>query len=348
MVIRNVLIIVATLALLVGGAFLFIGWKSDERAEKVDSAENEEQTAEEVVEEEEPIDERVIQWKEPLHVAEQQLTESSEIVVDVDQEQIIYANNIDTPLGLASMSKTMIQYLVMKAVDEGKLSWESTYVTPPHFFDHHHAEGIAMIGLQKNKKYTLDYLFRAVAVHSGNDAAMALVYLLADTYDIAPDGDVHAIEAAFVQWMNDTAAELGMTNTHFINPHGLTVNGEYNKGSARDLATLISYTIKQHPDILNYTELATVTSEYGEVVPTTNWLLKGMPFETEGVRGYKTGFTYEAGPCVSSAVERNGHRYVTVLQNWNDGSGDFDTYKFKHTTELVETYIDPTLTTEEE
>jgi D-alanyl-D-alanine carboxypeptidase (penicillin-binding protein 5/6) len=131
-------------------------------------------------------------------------------------------------------------------------------------------------------------------VQSGNDAALALAE------------HVGGSETAFVQQMNHYADELGLENTHFANPEGLSVEGHYS--SARDLAALSRSLIQEFPE--RYARYAKREFTYNGIRQhNRNELL----YSDASVDGLKTGYTEQAGYCLAAAAKRDGMRLISVV-----------------------------------
>lgn len=162
-------------------------------------------------------------------------------------------------------------------------------------------EGSSMY-LKEGEKYTVEELLKGLMLVSGNDAAMALACHTAKS------------EKEFVKLMNKKASELGMTDTHYENPHGLDAKRHYS--SASDLAKLMAYCMKNE----TFAEITAMGStQIGEqTFINHNKLLKLC----KGCIGGKTGFTEAAGRCLVSCCERNGTRLICVTlkapDDWND------------------------------
>ncbi len=173
-------------------------------------------------------------------------------------------------------------------------------------------EGSSMY-LQEGECYTVQELLDGLLLASGNDAAAALAAYCG--------GD----EKVFVGWMNEKAGELGMTDSHFANPHGLDEEGQYS--TAADLAKLMGTAMNQNDLILTLGKRTAVCREQSYV--NHNKLLWSCP----GCLGGKTGYTQAAGRCLVSCCEREGTRLICVTlsapDDWNDQKALYD-WGFAH------------------
>ena len=212
------------------------------------------------------------------------------ILMDAASGKVLFEKDADAPLPPASITKVMTMILVMEALERGDFTLEDKVVCS----EHASSMGGSQIWLEVGEEMTVNDLLKAVAVASANDAAMALAEFTCGS------------ELAFVEAMNEKAKELGMVNTHFVNPTGLDADGHLS--SARDIA-LMSRELLKHPLILEYTSIWTDTLRGGETALTnTNKLVRHY----NGCTGLKTGTTDGAGSCLSATAERNGLSLIAV------------------------------------
>ncbi|EKP93858.1 D-alanyl-D-alanine carboxypeptidase family protein [Thermaerobacter subterraneus] len=218
------------------------------------------------------------------------------LVMDPASGQILWEKNGDEPRHPASISKLMTLLLTLEAIDAGQIRLQDQVTVSPR------AQGTpgSTAFLEAGERITVEDLIKAVAVASANDACVALAEYIS--------GDVDR----FVQRMNQRAAELGLTRTRFVDPHGLT-DQPGNRMSARDVALLSRYLINHHPEILHYTSI------------WEDWLRKGTDREFwltntnklvawyEGVDGLKTGLTDESGPSVVVTARKGDDRFIVVV-----------------------------------
>ena len=215
----------------------------------------------------------------------------SVVLMEPHTGRVLYENNPDEKLPPASITKIMSLLLVMEAIDRGDLSLE-TVVTAT---EHAASMGGSQIWLEPGETMTVNDLLKASVIASANDACTALAEAVAGS------------EEGFVALMNERAAELGMTNTHFKNCTGLDAEGHLT--SAYDVAVMSSALIK-HTLIKDYTTvwMDSLRDGKSELV-NTNKLIRFY----EGATGLKTGTTSTAKYCVSATAERNGLELVAVV-----------------------------------
>ena len=228
----------------------------------------------------------------------------SAILVDVDSGRVLYEQNADAKMLIASTTKIMTALVAIREgnlADTVKVSREAAYT-----------EGSSMY-LKEGEELSLEALLYGLLLCSGNDAAMAVAQHVGGSVE------------GFVQLMNETAAELGMEHTSFANPHGLDAETHYS--TARDMARLACAAVG-NPTLLR---IATTSSASvgGRTMNNHNKLLGYM----EGCLGLKTGYTRAAGRTLVSCVERNGRRLAVVTlhdgNDWADHQALYE-YGFSH------------------
>ena len=192
----------------------------------------------------------------------------------------------------ASVTKIMTLLLVMEALDEGRIS-----LTDPVTVSARAASmGGSQVYLKEGEQMSVEELIKAVAVVSGNDAAVALAEHIAGS------------EEAFVARMNERAAQLGMADTTFVNCTGLPAAGHLT--SAYDIALMSRALILDHPDIRQYSTIWMDTIRGGQFqLANTNKLVRYF----EGCTGLKTGSTDSALYCLSATAEREGMELIAVV-----------------------------------
>ncbi|WP_346704914.1 D-alanyl-D-alanine carboxypeptidase family protein [uncultured Agathobaculum sp.] len=207
--------------------------------------------------------------------------------------QELFTYNADEQLQPASVTKIMTMLLTMEALERGEVTLD-TMITGSEYAC---SMGGTQVWLEPGEQMPLNDMLKAIAVGSANDCAVAVAEHLAGT------------EAAFVERMNQRAAELGCTNTQFINANGLDGMGQKTMTSARDIA-LISCELLKHPKILEYTGIWMDSIRDGKFsLANTNKMLKSYP----GLTGLKTGYIAEAGFCISASAERDSLSLVAVV-----------------------------------
>lgn len=232
----------------------------------------------------------------PVVHAEDSLNLSSEsaILMDAESGKILYEKNIEEKLPMASMTKIMSMLLIMENIENGSLSYEDKVLIS----ENASGMGGSQVFLQAGEEYTVNDLLKCIAVSSANDAVVAMAEKISGSVD------------AFVTLMNKKAQELGLKNTNFANPHGLDNENHYS--TAYDMAIMAKELLK-HEDILKYTSIYEdyLTKPDGSQVwlVNTNRLVRFY----DGVDGLKTGYTTEAGYCLTATAKKNDLRLISVV-----------------------------------
>lgn len=225
-------------------------------------------------------------------VSAQLVNAPSAILMEQSSGQVLYELEADKKLPIASVTKSMTMLLIMEALDFGKIKYTDMVTTSEHAA----SMGGSQVFLEVGEQMSVNDMLKAIAVASGNDAAVAMAEFIAGT------------EPAFVEMMNKRAAELGCKNTHFINCNGLDETAEH-YSTARDIA-IISCELIKHPKIQEYTSIWMDTLRDGAFgLSNTNKLIRFY----KGANGIKTGSTSTAKYCLSASAKRDGMQLVAVV-----------------------------------
>lgn len=231
------------------------------------------------------------QQKAPFEVAAK-----GAVLIDADTGDVLFQQDSHEELPLASVTKIMTMLLVMEAVDDGKISLEDEVTISERAA----SMGGSQMYMEVGEVHTVEELMRGVAMASANDGCVALAEYVAGSEEI------------FVEKMNERAEELGMRDTHFSNTNGLPVADHYS--SAYDIA-LMSKELYKHEKTHEWftTWQSSITvglpgkeKEFG--LTNTNKLIK----QYQGCNGIKTGFTAEAGYCLSASATRENTHLIAV------------------------------------
>lgn len=218
----------------------------------------------------------------------------SAILLDFDTGKILYSKNDNEVLPPASMTKIMSMLLIMERIDNKTLSLTDEVIISENAA----SMGGSQVFLQAGETYKVEELLKGIAIASGNDAVVAMAEKVS--------GSV----SDFVALMNEKAKSLGLTNTKFLNPHGLDTEGHVT--TARDMAIIARELIK-HTSILKFTSI------YEDYLKKSDgssiWLVNTNKLVRfyDGVDGLKTGFTKNAGYCLTSTAKKNNTRFITVV-----------------------------------
>ncbi|MGN0985652.1 MAG: D-alanyl-D-alanine carboxypeptidase family protein [Candidatus Enterenecus sp.] len=245
----------------------------------------------------------------PMHAraaAPVNITVPTAVLMEKTTGTVLYEENATTQYEPASVTKVMTLLLVMEAIDSGVLGWDDTVTASTHAI----SMGGSQIWLKENEQMSVRDMVKAVAVVSANDCSVALAEHIAGS------------EEAFVQRMNQRAAELGMEHTHFVNCTGLPAEGHLT--CAYDIALMSRELILNHPDIRQFTTIWMDSLRDGAFqLANTNKLI----FYYEGATGLKTGFTDSALYCLSATAERDGMELIAVVMHAPTSNDRFESAK---------------------
>ncbi len=223
----------------------------------------------------------------------------SAIMIEASTGEVLFEKNSHEKLHPASMTKMMSMLLILENIENGNLSWDEMITVS----ENASSMGGSQILLETNEQMSVEDLFKGIAIASGNDAVVALSERIAGSKE------------EFVSMMNKRAKELGLTDTNFKNPHGLDDANHYS--SAYDMS-LIAKELVKHPKVLEFSSIYEDYLRKGterEIwLVNTNKLVRFY----EGVDGLKTGYTKEAGYCLTATAEKNGMRIITVVMGEED------------------------------
>ena len=234
----------------------------------------------------------------PVYAAEPEITSPSGILMEQSTGKVLYEKDADTPRRPASVTKVMTILLAYEAVRDGKANMEDMVTISANAAGY----GGSTILLEEGEQISLENLIKGMCIASGNDAAIATAEYIGGSQE------------QFVEMMNQRAQELGMVNTHFVNPCGLDADGHVT--TARDIA------IMSRELMMNFPEVTEFTTTWHEMMPHV-W--RSGPGETDmantnhliqsynGMTGLKTGFTRLAKYSLSATATRNDMSLIAVI-----------------------------------
>ncbi len=247
------------------------------------------------------------------------------ILIDADSGKILYEKNADTPLGIASMTKMMTEYLLFEAIEEGKITWDQQYSVNEYTYKISQDRRLSNVPLREDGSYSIRELYEAMAIYSANAATIAIAETIAGKED------------NFVKLMNEKAAEMGLEGAKFVNSTGLnnedlqgmhpasTGASDENVMPASSVAHLAYLLLKDYPEVLETTKIPKKTFREGTSdaiqMSNWNWMLPGLVYQYEGVDGLKTGTTEFAGHSFTGTATRNGMRVIAVVMKAVDSNG---------------------------
>lgn len=221
------------------------------------------------------------------------LESHSALLMEQSTGLVVYEKNAHEALPLASVTKVMTLLLAVEAIEAGKVSLDDIVTVSKRAMD----MGGTTIFLSQGDQISLENAIIGVAAGSANDASVVVAEHVAGSYE------------GFVDMMNERARDLGMSNTKFVNPSGLPAEGGSNVSSAYDIA-LMSRELLQYDMVYKWTTIQWDTNFLDRVyLSNTNMkFLRNYP----GADGLKTGWTTEAGHCISATAKREDTRFIAV------------------------------------
>ena len=234
------------------------------------------------------------------------LNAKSAILMEESTGNILYESNPDERLPIASVTKGMTMLLIMEAVDSGKISLDDMVTVSENAMSY----GGSTMFLETGEQLTVNDMLKGIAVASANDGCVAMAEHLAGS------------ESAFVDMMNERAAQIGCTNTHFVNASGLPDPDHYS--TAHDMALIMREGLKNKKfrriiGATDYTIKPTNMNSESRVLHTHHPMLAPeSSYHYDGCIGGKTGYTSEAGNTLVTAAEKNGTTYITVTMKAAD------------------------------
>lgn len=221
-----------------------------------------------------------------------EINAKSAVLMCANTGQFIFEMDSHTTRPIASITKIMTMLLVMESLDQKKITLDDAVVASEYAC----SMGGTQVYLAVGEEFTVHELLKAVAVHSANDASVALAEHVAGS------------EGVFVSLMNEKAKSLGMNNTHFLDCSGLTDEDHYS--TAHDIALMARELSVKYPVIFEYTTIRHDTFRSGTFdLDNTNHLIGRY----RGMTGLKTGFTNASGYCLAATASRDGLDLISVV-----------------------------------
>ncbi|MGX4685890.1 DUF1958 domain-containing protein [Vagococcus sp. JNUCC 83] len=263
------------------------------------------------------------------------------VLIDANTGHFLWGENPDTTHNPASIMKLMVVYLVYQAIEEGKMTLDTTVEATERYVAISQIYQLSNNKIQLGVSYPIKELLKMAVVPSSNVATVMLA-------DLVEPNAVLMLEK-----MNQTAKELGMTNTKIVNITGAEISafqGMYaaqgvdtttlepmasNVTTARDLATFTYFLLSKYPDVLAITQSPKVTSmagtPYEETFDTYNYSLPGLEYAYEGVDGLKTGSSPSGGFNIDMTAKQGDLRLIAIVLgvgDWADQTGEYKRHPF--------------------
>lgn len=226
----------------------------------------------------------------------------SGILMEQSTKEILYEKDINTKLSPASMTKIMTLLLIYEAIDSNLFNKNTILITSETAA----SMGGSQVYLKVGEKISVDEAIKCICVASANDCAVLMAEKIAGS------------EEAFVAKMNEKAASLGCTNTHFSDCTGLTEKNHYT--TAYDLAIISRELLVNYNDVLNYTTLKEDYIRKDSSNPF--WLVNTnkMIGKIDGLNGLKTGFTSFSGYCITLSMKKNNMSLISVVFGYENSN----------------------------
>ncbi|MCL2043230.1 MAG: D-alanyl-D-alanine carboxypeptidase [Treponema sp.] len=243
---------------------------------------------------------------EPYLAIAPEITSRAAVLVDAQTMTVLYAKNPHEQIPPASLTKLMTMHLVMNEINAGKASYDEIIPVTSESWARNQPPRSSLMFLAPGQIVTLREILLGLAVSSGNDAAVAAALRIAPS--------VHD----FAEMMTAEARRLGLLNTEFIEPSGIS---EFNLTTAADFTVFCLEYIRMHPHsliefhsvpVFAYPAAGNITNNSRPntiVQPNRNPLLQSF----RGVDGLKTGYIDLSGYNLAVTAERNGTRFISVI-----------------------------------
>jgi D-alanyl-D-alanine carboxypeptidase (penicillin-binding protein 5/6) len=217
------------------------------------------------------------------------------LLIDYDTGAVLFDKNADQEVPPASLTKLMTLEVLFHELQQGKVGLNDTFTVSEHAWRSGGPKsGSSTMFLQPGAVVDITSLIQGIAIQSGNDAAVTVAEGLAGT------------EEAFAERMNTRAKEIGLSGSHFVNPHGLPHPDEH--VTMRDMTRLAAHLIRTYPE--RYTVFSEAEFTYNKVRQHNRNPVLG---EVPGADGLKTGHTEESGYSLVASAVRDGRRLILAM-----------------------------------
>lgn len=245
-----------------------------------------------IVEESSPVSKSV-----PVSGDEMKIKAKSAILIDGSSGKVIFAQNEKKHLPPASVTKVMTLLLIMEGCESGKIALDDKVTIS----DRAAGMGGSQMYMEPGEQHTVEELLKGVIMVSANDGCVALAEHLSGSVE------------SFVEAMNEKASEMGLKDSHFVNTNGLPVADHYS--CAYDIGMISKELMKFEKAHTWFTawqediKVGLPGKQHKFTLTNTNKLIRSY----NGAIGVKTGFTQDAGYCLSGAAQRDSTRLIAVV-----------------------------------
>ncbi len=243
--------------------------------------------------------------------------------VDFGTGKVLLAQNADETLGIASMTKMLVEYILFESIENGTLSWNQELTVSDYAQKLSQNYILSNVPLRAGETYTVLEMYEALAIYSANGATVVLAEAIAGS------------EPAFVDLMKEKVASWGIEDAHLVNTTGLNnsyLDGNLYPGSsetdentmtAREILMVASKLIEDYPEVLETSSIPEKIFREGTsdaiLMKNWNWMLPGLIYERKFVDGLKTGTTEFAGASITATAKEGDRRVISVVMNAGDG-----------------------------
>jgi D-alanyl-D-alanine carboxypeptidase (penicillin-binding protein 5/6) len=216
------------------------------------------------------------------------------VLLDYETGEVLYCKACDEQMAPSSMTKLMTVELIFQRLKDGRLSLTDTFPVSERAWRQGQTTNESKMWVELGSQVSVDDLLKGIIVSSGGDACVVVAEALGGT------------EEAFADMMSSRAEEIGLSNSHFVNSHGIAEPDHYM--TAHDIAMLSAHLIREYPEHYHYFAIPEFTwSNIRQ--PNRNQLL----FRNMGVDGLKTGHTEAGGFGIVASAERDGWRLISAV-----------------------------------
>ncbi len=250
-------------------------------------------------------------------------------VIDSETNKILFDQNGNESLGIASMTKMLSVYILLEAIENGEISWDTAVPVSDYAYLISQNYGLSNVPLRQDFTYNVRDMYEAMLIYSANGASIAVAELVAGS------------EPAFVDMMTAKLDEWGMSDYQIFNSSGLPNSYANDLGymypeapidienhmTARDVAYLADRLIEDFPEVLETTSIVSKVFMEGSgdeiQMSTYNWMLPEMPYYRPGLDGLKTGTNDDSGASFTGTAVENDMRIITVVIGTADNDDRF-------------------------
>jgi D-alanyl-D-alanine carboxypeptidase (penicillin-binding protein 5/6) len=224
------------------------------------------------------------------------------ILIDYHSDEVLYELDPDAQIYPASMTKIMTAIIAFDLLKKNKLSLDDKFIISENAWRLSQA-GYSSMFIMINDEVSVENLLKGIIIASGNDACVALAEGIAGS------------ESNFSDMMNEKAGEIGMTSTNFTNSSG--INDPDNVSTARDIAIMSKYLIKNYPIYYELFAEKTFTWDRTGGEPIKQGNRNPLLYKNVGVDGVKTGYLAVEKYSLASTMKKNDRRVIAVASGFN-------------------------------